>query len=233
MSSSLERPCRTTVARLRQRRQRILNVAFESRSRRLHDDEILEAPTRPKTCRPASASLSSSGARRSIARKLSGAAFHPANRCSQAFPDTLTSACETCGIAAKRKSISSFANSSMHSADEFRASEYTVFFIVSVGRILLLSPSVKQLSKSPCSSISTVHSRNSCRSGRPLYTRPSARAICRIDFRRAQSSVQLPRYVVYPCGLNSSGMWKCVSPSRTANVICTIGYSPSISCAAK
>jgi CO/xanthine dehydrogenase Mo-binding subunit len=51
-----------------------------------------------------------------------------------------------------------FANSSNVSAFESRASEYTVFFIVSVGRILLLSPSVKQLSKSPRSSTRTLHS---------------------------------------------------------------------------
>src|SRR6202140_5063510 len=37
-----------------------------------------------------------------------------------------------------------------------------MFFIVSVGRILLLSASTKHESKSPCSNTSTVHSRRSC-----------------------------------------------------------------------
>ena len=43
------------------------------------------------------------------------------------------------------------ANSSMVAAFESRATEYTVFFIVSVGSTLLLSASVKLVSKSPSS----------------------------------------------------------------------------------
>src|SRR3984885_1338887 len=77
---------------------------------------------------------------------------------SQAFSEMLTSACDTCGFRRSRKSTISRLNSSIHFADESHASEYTVFFIVSVARILLLSPSVKQLSKSPCSKIRTDHS---------------------------------------------------------------------------
>ena len=50
----------------------------------------------------------------------------------------------------------------MHSAVLSRAREYTVFFIVSVGRISLLSPAVKQLSKSPESRTSTFHSFTVC-----------------------------------------------------------------------
>src|SRR5258708_19209203 len=52
----------------------------------------------------------------------------------------------------------------MEAAEELRASEYPAFFIVSVGRMLLLSSSSKQLAKSPCRKISTVHSLKSCRS---------------------------------------------------------------------
>src|SRR5258708_12977053 len=77
----------------------------------------------------------------------------------------MTRAAETWGLRSSKKAISSLPNSSMHSAMELRANEYTVFFNVSVGRILLLSPSTKQGSKSPSSRISRVHSRKSCRSG--------------------------------------------------------------------
>ena len=51
----------------------------------------------------------------------------------------------------------------MHSALLSRAREYTVFFIVSVGKIALLSPAVKQVSKSPESSTSTFHSFTVCK----------------------------------------------------------------------
>src|SRR5262249_25489687 len=88
----------------------------------------------------------------------------------QGLSTIATSTAETCGLRSSRKSISSFANSSMQSARELRASEYTVFFIVSVGRILLLSPSVKHVSKSPSSSTCTDHSCSSCLLG-PRFTR--------------------------------------------------------------
>src|SRR5260370_29047530 len=77
----------------------------------------------------------------------------------------MTRTAETWGLRSSKKAISSLPNSSMHSAMELCANEYPVFFNVSVGRILLLSPSTKQGSKSPSSRISRVHSRKSCRSG--------------------------------------------------------------------
>ena len=52
----------------------------------------------------------------------------------------------------------------MVAAFELRATKYTVFFIVSVGRTLLLSALVKLVSKSPYSITCTVHSLNSWRS---------------------------------------------------------------------
>src|SRR5208283_6165931 len=90
----------------------------------------------------------------------------------QVFSESATRAAETWGLRSSKKAISSLPNSSMHAAEEVRANEYTVFFIVSVGRILLLSPSVKQDPKSPSSRISTVHSQKSWRSGcRFTFTR--------------------------------------------------------------
>ena len=90
-----------------------------------------------------------------------GCGFPAVTTCSQGFSAIFTSACDTCVLRRSKKVINSLANSSMHVADESRASEYTVFFIVSVARILLLSPSVKQLLKSPCNKISWLHSRKS------------------------------------------------------------------------
>src|SRR4029077_2343660 len=94
-----------------------------------------------------------------------GCGLPPVCTRSQVFSANETRAAETWGLRSRKKAISSWPNSSMHSAEELRASEYTVFFIVSVGRILTLSPSTKQDSKSPSSRISTLHSRRSCRSG--------------------------------------------------------------------
>src|SRR5579864_6240880 len=90
----------------------------------------------------------------------------------------------------------------MHVAEDFRASEQTVFFIVSVARTLLLSPAVKHDSKSPCNNTCTVHSQKSFRSGcrftRTSRTRDfpyrfsartvkfSASSICRVPVRAQQ-----------------------------------------------
>src|SRR5271169_7178788 len=68
-------------------------------------------------------------------------------RCCQDFSESVIRAAETCGLRSRKKATSSLPNPSMQSAEEVRASEYTVFFIVSVGRILLLSPATKQDSK--------------------------------------------------------------------------------------
>src|SRR5215469_12183654 len=86
-------------------------------------------------------------------------------KCSQFFSLIVTPTVETCGFRSSRNTHSSLPKSSMHSAEDSLASEYTVFFIVSVGRILLLSPSTKHDSNSPCSTTPTVHSQKSCRSG--------------------------------------------------------------------
>src|ERR1700737_4322464 len=96
----------------------------------------------------------------------------------------MTSAFEICGFLPSRKSISSMAKFSIEAAEESRANEYTVFFIVSVARILLLSPSSKQLAKSPWSSTSTCHSLKSCRSAW-RFTRTSR--TCDLPYRLSAS----------------------------------------------
>src|ERR1700722_2113215 len=95
--------------------------------------------------------------------KVEGGGLPSTKAFSQSVLARLISTRSTCGLRLRKKSASSSAKSSMHSALLSRGRLYTVFFIVSVGKIALLSPAVKQVSKSPESNTSTFHSFTVCK----------------------------------------------------------------------
>src|ERR1700761_2981753 len=94
--------------------------------------------------------------------KVEGCGFPWTSACSHAVLAIVIAACETCGLRVSKKWANSKAKPSIVSALLSRAREYTVFFMVSVARIALLSPLTKQLSKSPERRTSTLHSFTLC-----------------------------------------------------------------------
>ena len=222
------------VRGLRQSRQRILNIAFESRIRRLHDDQILEVPNDRELAALRARHFRRLRARRSTAQKSSDAAFRPSRRCSQAFSDIVTSAVRNLRIAPQQE-IDQLLRELLHARGRRIARQRVHRVLHRVRRQNLavvavreaaLEISLQQDLQRPFAKIVPVRDAAS--------RAPAARAICRIDFRPAQSfGFSFPGTSCTRAGSEATECENALRHPARENVICTIGYNVSIPCAAK